>query len=145
MVDFKKALQDITDKKDYDSIWDVVSKVADMCDIGPIKWVARQIADNRWSDDYGFVIGDKFASVSIQEARNHDDNLIRKLAAEILGYPVGSIDDLNHRKSVIEELIAKTNDEIKHLETKRQFLEYELREINDGIVNLSTFDQMPEE
>lgn len=91
---------------------------------GPWRWTSWQSDDER-DDVYGFVIGDGFASCTIEEAtaRLNDDAFIRELAAQILGFPVDSPQDVERRIQEAKQHIREINATIEQLEKQRDYWE----------------------
>lgn len=92
---------------------------------GPVEWIAKQ-NDSERDDVYGFAIGRGFASVTLEEAAQADDKLVRSLAAQILGFEVDSPQDLERRRVEAVARIAELDQQIAdaqkwraHWEAKR--------------------------
>lgn len=112
-----------------DLVWNVAVKVREYCP-GSIGWIARQKHENVWSDDYCFVVGNGAACVSLEEARNPDNVLIRRLATQILGYEPDSKQDLEKRKAT----------ELKLIEDYENAIEYARRDIASARQRLFEID-----
>lgn len=102
-------------KDDMDYIHDAVFGASRYCP-GEVGWIARQMTDGKWTDDYAFVIGKESATVTIAEARNPGEALHIELAGRILGYSVDSKQDLQRRKTITDEKITECYEKIQSLQ-----------------------------
>lgn len=109
----EKAVVDYV-KDDMDYVHEVVFAASRYCP-GEVGWIARQMTDGKWTEDYGFVIGKAFATVTTAEARNTTDAFHRELAGRILGFPVDSRQDLERRKAEAEMWIEDYNTKLESI------------------------------
>jgi len=79
-----------------DKMHDIAARVREYVP-GQLGWIARQMSDHQWTDTYGIQIGNGACFCTVDEAANADDAFIRKLAEQILGFPVDSKQDLQRR------------------------------------------------
>lgn len=102
-------LQQFHDESDL--MHEVASKVRRYVP-GELDWIVKQDTSDG-ENVYGFVIGKGFASCAIDEARHslEDDVFIRRLAAEILGFPVDSPQDAARR-------LDEASDELRRIENQ---------------------------
>jgi hypothetical protein len=89
---------------------------------GPVEWIARQNDPER-DDVYGFAIGRGFASVTLEEAQQADDKLVRSLAAQILGFEVDSPQDLERRRDEAAARIVELDQQIADAQKWRAYWE----------------------
>lgn len=91
---------------------------------GSLGWIARQ----RDTEDYfGFVLGERAGFISLAEARVADDEVVRRVAGEMLGYPVDSLQDLERRKDETRKQIDIVRKQLSVLESRhQQLLELEI-------------------
>jgi hypothetical protein len=80
---------------------------------GPYHWIARQMdtETRKWTNTYGIARGPGVCFVTVDEARNANDALIRKLASDIMGYAPGSAEDVAHRVAQADEFIRQYSKE----------------------------------
>lgn len=96
-------------------------------------WIALQhIPDN--DETFGFVIGNGFASVTLTAARSADDELIRQLAGEILGFPVGSVKDWQRQLDAVVGELSQVETELTRLEARRAFLQRQQTELSEQLL-----------
>lgn len=105
-----------------------------------MEWIAKQSGLER-DDVYGFVIGRGFATVTVEQARNADDTLIRALAAEIMGYEVGSLQDLAWRQLNAEHQRDAVNKQIEALMARSDLLHRIARNLEARIAALPEYAQ----
>lgn len=102
-------------------------------------WIAKQSGLER-DDVYGFVIGRGFATVTVEQARTADDALIRALAAEIMGYEVGSLQDLAWRQFDTERQRDEVDKQIEALMARSDLLHRIARNLEARIAALPETD-----
>ena len=87
-----------TVKQDVDKVHKIAYQAIDLIgeDAGPLRWVSGQQDNGEWIG-YGFAVGEGFAFVSFDDLARDVDDLARDCAEQILGYPLGSREDLERR------------------------------------------------
>lgn len=123
---------------EMDLIRSVVSQVREYVP-WRLAWVAKQSGLER-DDVYGFVIGRGFATVTVEEAQNADDGLIRALATEIMGYEPGSLQDLAWRQLNAEHQRDEVNKQIEALMARSDLLHRIARNLEARIAALPETD-----
>ena len=108
-------------KEEMDIAWKIADRVRKYVP-GQLHWVAGQKMDKpgHW---YGFAIGEigrRFACIEIEEARNADDAVIRRLATEIMGYEPDSAEDLARRLDELDAEHEVIQDEFDRLDRRRK-------------------------
>lgn len=113
------------------SVWAVARKVADICDIGGIHWTAKQNS-KEFSDLYGFAIGDNtihwpqgFTSFRLSELPLSDER-INALAADVLGFPVNSLDHLMLKHARAMKALEDVERTIESAKQQRSFYQRKL-------------------
>jgi hypothetical protein len=102
-------------------LWSVIERVREYTG-GSVGWIAKQhMPDN--DETFGFVIGNGFAAVTLTAARTADDELIRELARQVLGYPVGSAKFYFVKHAAAQDELGSIEAELTRLTARKTYLE----------------------
>ena len=114
-------------------LWSVIERVREYTG-GSVGWIAKQhMPDN--DETFGFVIGNGFAAVTLTAARTADDELIRELARQVLGYPVGSAKFYDVKRGETQAELGSIESELTRLTARKAYLERLFDDLSDKFNN----------
>lgn len=108
---------------EMDGVSNIQYEVAALLDgyYGRMDWIARQNIGG-----YCFVIGKGSAYVTDEEAVKPSPELYRRLASEIMGWELGSKQDIEHRRDAIQKRI---DDNMRQWETLFSVIQRDINQL----------------
>jgi hypothetical protein len=120
-------------REDRYIVSDIVGKLSPYVP-GALLWYAKQ---DSGPDDWCIAIGKGAACFTLDDrARRMEDDFIRELAEQILGYPPDSVQDLERRRKEAMERISEHAYAIKNHEAQREYWFRVLRDVSSKAVAL---------